>query len=412
MIELAVSPVPLSMATRTDSSESMDSVTSVGSGGCCYRSFSCVEPISPATSIATLDTQISLQSADTQKKPASVGNKPIPGQEWVKLSRKPIFDGANGVIYKASDAKNTVFVVIKTVKKQPWQSPVLYQHSVMREHDNLAKCAASKYVVDVHDVVSCSGSLDLSLIIQYCPRGDLLDCLSRLRSKRVHMASHLKDAVFKQIVRGVDFLHRHEIVHRDLKPENFLIDAQGTVKINDFGCSLDLNRLDEQLPLNCLNCGTPSFKAPEIFGLDNVAGDANACVCPSPRIDPKFDFKSVDVWALGIVCFHLFLMSVPWTSADVVSETRNKNMELYIKNYPANQNHLRSLADRLNDKNYNTSLNPALSLFKKIHYDARLELLAMLHPVPAKRHTTALLLQSSWLTQAYAKPEEILTLMS
>ncbi|KAF8003183.1 hypothetical protein HF325_002428 [Metschnikowia pulcherrima] len=103
-------------------------------------------------------------------------------------------------------------------------------------------------------------------------------------------------------------------------------------------------------------------------------------------------------------------MSVPWPHANVTAE-KNKPMELYIKNYPTSDSELRGLADRLNDSHYSTSLNPALSLFKKMHYDARIELLAMLHPSPMKRHTTELLLQSSWLTQAYAKPGEILTLM-
>ena len=380
MIELSATAAPLKSAARADSSSSFCSVTS----GSCYRSYSREEHGQNGAKDTILD----------------VKSSPVPcesPQEWVKVSRKPIFDGANGIIFKASDAKNTTFVVIKSVKQQPTQTAEVYEKSVFREYKNLLKCRASKYVVNVLDICSCDTSDGLSLIIEYCPKGDLLDFLSTLRAKRVSMPTHLKDAVFKQIVSGVDFLHRHGLVHRDLKPENFLIDANGTVRLNDFGLSLDLNDLDDQIELDSINCGTPSFKAPELFTLED--GDLT-----------DFNFKAVDVWALGIVCFHLYFMSVPWPHANVTAE-KNKPMELYIKNYPSSDLELRGLADRLNDSHYSTSLNPALSLFKKMHYDARIELLAMLHPSPMKRHTTELLLQSSWLTQAYAKPGEILALM-
>ncbi|OBA24072.1 kinase-like protein [Metschnikowia bicuspidata var. bicuspidata NRRL YB-4993] len=322
---------------------------------------------------------------------------------WSKVARTPIFDGANGVIYKALDASRSVFVVVKTVKVQPWHTPDVYRRSVLREYDNLARCQACRHVATVHDVCSSDASPELSLVVQYYPHGDLLDFLGSLRAKRVAMPPSLQDAVFKQIVRAVDFLHRHDVVHRDLKPENFLIDAQGSLRLNDFGCSLDLQRLGEQLPLNGPSCGTPSFKSPELFGLEAAARAGTPA-------DPAFDFRAVDVWALGIVCFHVYLMAAPWPHANVAADDRAKALDLYLKNFPLDDAQVRRLADRLNDTRCSTQLNPALLLFKKMHYDARLELLAMLHPVPAKRPTTGALLASSWLSQAYAKPGDILAL--
>lgn len=330
---------------------------------------------------------------------------PLIGTDYFKLSSKPIFDGANGIIFKATDFTKTKVVVIKTVRIQPTQTVDRYRTSVLREFENLKKCASSKQVVDVLAVAANTDSVELSLIIQYYAHGDLLDYLCNLRSKKVVVTSNLKDAIFKQIVRGVDFLHRHDIAHRDIKPENFLIDENGNIKLNDFGYSLDLSKILQQAPLNDLYCGTNSFKAPELFQIEND-------IAQQKEINlQRINFKGIDIWALGIVYFQIFLMSVPWPHANIVTDDKNKSVEKFCKNYPESEKQVINLVNRLSDRCYSTSLNPALSLFKKLHYDARLQILQTLHPNPEKRCSTETLLLSTWLTQVYANSKDFLKLI-
>lgn len=336
---------------------------------------------------------------------SAAGLSKLVGVDYLYLSSKPIFDGANGVIYRSTDINKSTVFVIKTVRIQNHQLLDMYRRSVVREFDNLKKCAASKQVVTVMDMAANSNSPEISLIVKYYPNGDLLDCLCKLRTKKIELKGNLKDAIFKQIVRGVDFLHRHDIAHRDIKPENFLIDESGVIKLNDFGYSLDVTKLDEQLPLNDLSCGTPSFKAPELYQIEKDVSE-------NRMFDAKLvDFKMVDIWAVGVLAFQLFLMSKPWQHANVVTDSKNVTMEKYISHYPDNEKDLVKLANKLNDRNHSVSSNPALSLFKKLHYDARILVLEMLHPIPDKRYTTEKLLQSSWLTQAYADPKDLIKLI-
>lgn len=43
--------------------------------------------------------------------------------------------------------------------------------------------------------------------------------------------------IFKQILLGIEYCHKHHICHRDIKLENILVDTNSRVKIIDFGFS-------------------------------------------------------------------------------------------------------------------------------------------------------------------------------
>ena len=68
-------------------------------------------------------------------------------------------------------------------------------------------------------------------IMEYCSGGDLHTVILAAGQLELMEA----DCFFKQLIRGVGYMHEMGVAHRDLKPENILLTQHGTIKITDFG---------------------------------------------------------------------------------------------------------------------------------------------------------------------------------
>lgn len=327
------------------------------------------------------------------------------GENYVKVSSKPIYEGASGVLFKCTTKVDSKVLVIKTIKKSEGQLWETYREIVVKEYNNMKLCS-NKNIMQIMDLCENFETRELSVILPYYSKGDLLDYLCLLRRNNVVVSPNLKDAIFKQIVKGVDYLHRREIVHRDLKPENFLIDNDGTIKISDFGYSLNLNpehydlwTFLEDNP-HKIWVGTNSFKAPELFKGQFNHYNIN-------KVKEVIDFKKLDSWSLGIVYLNITLMTRPWSTANI---NEDQKYIKYCENYPSNFGILEKLAKKLDDKNFKSSSNPSLSIFQKLHYEARLVSFRLLNPNIEKRLTIRELLDSNWLSQVYADLKELIKL--
>lgn len=110
--------------------------------------------------------------------------------------------------------------------------------------------------------------------------------------------------IMRQIVSGLAFIHEQDIIHRDLKPCNILLNEHHSVKICDFGLSIEANQ-----PLVKLKqfCGTIAYMAPEVI---NHMGAKT----------------SSDIWATAVIGYFLYKGERPF---DKVNEIERYVIRVY-----------------------------------------------------------------------------------
>ncbi|GIL76111.1 hypothetical protein Vretifemale_5833 [Volvox reticuliferus] len=141
-------------------------------------------------------------------------------------------------------------------------------------------------VVKLYEVIHDPSNNKLLMTMEYVEGGCVLAGSSPTQKVPIPEATAVK--YFRDVVKGLEYLHFNRIVHGDLKPDNLLMSSSGKVKISDFGSA----RFCEKSDMIFATAGTPSFMAPEM--------------CQGKQ----FNGFPGDIWALGI-CLFMFVFGKP-----------------------------------------------------------------------------------------------------
>jgi protein-serine/threonine kinase len=189
--------------------------------------------------------------------------------------------GAFGIVrisHKRKEGENEQLYAVKEFRRRPEENEKRYSKRLTAEF-----CISSSLrhpnVIHTLDLLQDAKG-DYCEVMEFCAGGDLYTLVLAAGKLEVQEA----DCYFKQMMRGVEYMHEMGVAHRDLKPENLLLTTHGALKITDFGNGECFRMAWETDPHMVTGlCGSAPYIAPEEY------------------IDKEFDARAVDVWATGVI---------------------------------------------------------------------------------------------------------------
>ena len=197
--------------------------------------------------------------------------------------------GSMGNVYKARDRETGEIVALKLLKPE-----IASDQAMMDRFKNellFARKITHKNVCRVHEFNRLGGIAYTSM--EFVEGESLRSVLNRFGGLPVRKAIDL----VLQICSGLKEAHAQGIVHRDLKPENIMIDAQGNVKIMDFGIARSMEAVTR---MTGSMVGTPAYMAPE-----QVAGK-------------PVDYRT-DIYSLGLILYEMFTGTAAFRADNAVA---------------------------------------------------------------------------------------------
>ncbi|KAK8961687.1 CBL-interacting protein kinase 23 [Platanthera guangdongensis] len=203
-------------------------------------------------------------------------------------------------------------------------------------------------VIRMYEVMA--SKTKIYIVLEFVTGGELFDKIAgqgRLKEDEARK-------YFQQLINAVDYCHSRGVYHRDLKLENLLLDANGLLKVSDFGLSALPQQVREDGLLHT-TCGTPNYVAPEVI---NNRG---------------YDGAKADLWSCGVILFIIMSGYLPFEDSNLMS--------LYKKIFKA---------EFTCPAWFSTS---AKKLIKRI-----------LDPNPQTRMTMAEVIENNWFKKGYQPP--------
>ncbi|XP_044261504.1 cyclin-dependent kinase 1 [Tribolium madens] len=191
--------------------------------------------------------------------------------DFLKIEK--IGEGTYGVVYKGKNKKTGQLVAMKKIRLQPEDEGV--PSTAIREI-SLLKELRHPNIVCLEDVMMEENrlylifeflSMDLKKYLDTIPQGSYMD-------------PEMVKSYLYQINEAILFCHQRRVLHRDLKPQNLLINANGAIKVADFGLG---RAFGVPVRVYTHEVVTLWYRAPEV-----LLGSARYS-CP------------IDIWSLGCI---------------------------------------------------------------------------------------------------------------
>ncbi|CCH43175.1 RAC serine/threonine-protein kinase [Wickerhamomyces ciferrii] len=227
---------------------------------------------------------------------------------------KRLGDGGSSVVFIITSKKNGKQYAYKNFTMVNHETPEEFYKRAAKEYIIARRLSENKHVVGCYQLMKSSSTTNIQrgwgFVLEFCKGGDLFSLISRTGWKQYPIAE--KYCIFKQITRGLKFIHSQGIVHRDLKPENCLVMEDGCIKLTDFGVAeyglQDPNDLNSPIKLLTTYVGSPPYVSPEVMELKGTPTSAPKAV--------QYDGFKLDIWALGVLLYCMVHQGNPFVTSN------------------------------------------------------------------------------------------------
>ncbi|MBX6316074.1 MAG: protein kinase, partial [Isosphaeraceae bacterium] len=167
---------------------------------------------------------------------------------------RPLGQGGMGTVYEAEEASWGRKVALKILSPEILTSPEAVER--FRQEGRLASTIAHARCVFV---LAADEEAGLPYIVMELMPGETLQDLV---AKEGPLPVERAVALILDVIEGLREAHRLGVIHRDVKPSNCFLEADGRVKVGDFGLSKSLTA-ESHLTRTGAFLGTPLYASPE-----------------------------------------------------------------------------------------------------------------------------------------------------
>ncbi|XP_022999346.1 mitogen-activated protein kinase kinase kinase NPK1-like isoform X2 [Cucurbita maxima] len=255
------------------------------------------DPHSPAIGVGALvdkiNSSIRKSRVFSRHSPSSSALPPIPKEtdppiRWRK--GELIGCGAFGRVYMGMNLGSGELLAVKQVliaangaSKEKAQTHV----KELEEEVKLLKDLSHQNIVRYLGTVREDDSLNI--LLEFVPGGSISSLLGKFGA----FPEAVLRTYTKQLLLGLEYLHKNGIMHRDIKGANILVDNNGCIKLADFGASKQVVELATISGAKSMK-GTPYWMAPEVI------------------LQTGHNF-SADIWSVGCTVIEMATGKPPWS---------------------------------------------------------------------------------------------------